>query len=173
MIDHHTVSFPLLFFNSKTLVVLRLGDKLRIHIPWIVSFPSLKILELSVLHPDLESMQALFYGCRVLEYLNLEAFLGVSKKIEFYIVFFLPTLKRLKMCLREDNAPYCDKKIVIYMRSIENLSIHDDFLVCNLRGEMPPLAKASVSVGQSWIQDENSHHADCIHDIFKRLAKPM
>ncbi|EOA14665.1 hypothetical protein CARUB_v10027931mg [Capsella rubella] len=66
-------NFPKSLYNCKTLVILKLSDKILVDVPSSVCLPSLKVLSLvSVTYKDDDSLVRLLSSCHVLKYMYVK-----------------------------------------------------------------------------------------------------
>ncbi|KAL5742360.1 hypothetical protein ACOSP7_029092 [Xanthoceras sorbifolium] len=159
------IRLPQSILTCKSLVKLRLDSDFFFDIPDSMCFPSLKILHITMVHPDANLMQKLFSSCRVLEDLSI-----CSSDIDFndYLLTFdirVPTLKRLN--IQQDLIKYFSggvrfggvskHKYVITARNLEYLCIQDDTLASVVVNERPLLNVVDLTVGAScWLEREVS-----------------
>ncbi|KAL5742359.1 hypothetical protein ACOSP7_029091 [Xanthoceras sorbifolium] len=143
------VRLPQSILTCSSLVELSILSDFIFDIPdSVVCFPSLKLLGISIKHPDGVLMQKLFSNCPVLEDLSIYG----SKFDNEEVVTFnikVPTLKMLRIWLGMD---YCSSKgvskhkFVVTARNLEYLHIDDYTLSSFLVNERPFLDVASLNV---------------------------
>ncbi|XP_057454402.1 F-box/FBD/LRR-repeat protein At5g53840-like [Lotus japonicus] len=92
---------PRTLFTCTNLVSLYLCGPINIHNLSLVQLPSLKVLQLNIVSVD--SIQALLYGCPILETLDLS-----FSTTSFPMLRFPPSLKRLNFVVYDKSGTYLE-----------------------------------------------------------------
>ncbi|KAK9074363.1 hypothetical protein SSX86_006961 [Deinandra increscens subsp. villosa] len=144
-IDVFQLTLPLSMFTCNTLTKLRLNrgihDKGVWECPSLVYLPSLKSLDISVYTNPFVNAFKLIHGCPMLESLSLEV--NVHEKDEEDYIFDIPTLKRLKVTLR-DSASVINK-VVLRLPNLEYLLIGGTLCSNFVMEDVSSLVEACVS----------------------------
>lgn len=175
-----TYELPESLFLSKTLVVLKLVSKCITFNPQSGSFPSLKVLDVHLYHPDNDSMKKLFSRCPILEDLIISATIG-DRVLNFKVS--APELKTFKVDLfnaykdeseyesesdieDENEAHECIDVYNFFINApkLETLSIHADILSNFFLENAESLVKADIDL---------THHDSSERPTFANCATAL
>ncbi|KAL5808930.1 hypothetical protein ACOSQ3_029621 [Xanthoceras sorbifolium] len=144
------VRLPQNILTCNTLVELCILSDFFFDIPdSMMCFPSLRLLYISITHPDGDLMQKLFRSCPVLEDLSIYGDFHDNEDVLTFDIT-VPTLKRLSIWLFMDYFYFegvSKHKFVVTASKLEYLHIQDSMLSSFVVNERPFLNEVSLDVG--------------------------